>query len=56
MIWEMQRQVAYLKFVKNFLEQRNDIRKFLRLHSYNEMMKCYKLLTRIPDDSDEVIN
>lgn len=50
----MQSQCAYLKFVKNFLELRNDVRKFLRLRSYSEMMECYERLKRVPEEFVEV--
>lgn len=50
----MQHNLASLKFAKDFLEKRDEVRRCLRIRDYEKMLKNYNFLISMPEQIKEV--
>ncbi|KAI1718891.1 RINT-1 / TIP-1 family domain-containing protein [Ditylenchus destructor] len=50
---KMQRELAYFKFAKNFLQLRDEVRNCLRKRDFKKLAEQYEKLAKIPDSSEE---
>ncbi|KAI1730313.1 RINT-1 / TIP-1 family domain-containing protein [Ditylenchus destructor] len=53
---KMQRELAYFKFAKNFLQLRDEVRNCLRKRNFKKLAEQYEMLAKIPDSSEEFSN
>lgn len=50
----MQHNLAYLKFARDFLQKRDEVRRCLRTQNYEKMLDNYQYLVSIPEKIEEV--